>query len=241
MIFTFLCLSPFLFLFNSSNSHSLRSNHDMFFHLLKSHDIPFILSSPFLSFILSSFGHFSQDGEISPLHHQYLSLRRLRIPLPYNYLLLPPSTCLKGLPQDSNVINLLQRLCWTSSCLQHPNHHLLSCTWHFSPYFYYLLPSFFKPTITQTQDKRKAKTTVVLMIQEMWYYCYKRTTRLIIVIPVPVPDIVLALAIGYSFVKSISPFFHQPLDKLMSLTIALRHLPLCNQPLLEGRDCHAYG
>ena len=106
--------------------------------------------------------------------------------------------------------------------------------------FHFYIPFTSRPFIflkSRSNKGTKAKTTVVLMIQETRYYCYKRTTRLIVVITVPVPNVVLALAIGYSFVKPISPFFQQPLDELMSPTIAFRHLLLHNQPLLKGRDC----
>ena len=57
--------------------------------------------------------------------------------------------------------------------------------------FPFLYPLYFKTLhfLKSCSNKgTKAKTTVVLMIQETRYYCYKRTTRLIGIITVPVPN-----------------------------------------------------
>ena len=76
-----------------------------------SHMIPFILSYLFPFSLLSYLLLVISDKTANLIYCiTILGLRRLGILLPYNYLLLSPSTHLKGLPQNSNKINLLRRL-----------------------------------------------------------------------------------------------------------------------------------
>ena len=94
----------------------------------------------------------------------------------------------------------------------------------------FIPPLFQDPSFLKSRSNKgtKAKTTVVLMIQETRYYCYKWTTRLLIVVTVPVPDVVFIVAH-----PPIVVLLDQPTDEDVGYPFCLTHLQLGPQPLLH--------
>ena len=100
--------------------------------------------------------------------------------------------------------------------------------------FHFYTPFTSRPFIfskSHSNKGTKAKTTVVLIIQETRYYCYKQTTRLLVVITIPVPNTVLIVAH-----PTIVVLLDQPTDEDVGYPFRLTHLQLGPQSLLHDRQ-----